>query len=305
MLNNKKTATVFICIGVVAIVAAIAVSIVFRRPNSFFSTDIPKDLDDAVAVSVFSMNKVTPSDITVDGKTQHYAQLRDCERYAESECLGEGHVTLGYTDKGDSVDVYALCSTIGYGFRDGLFVDNSGSFCIPTLITFDKTDNGKYIFKEAREALDGSENIPSIKKMFPAELAKKAIAAGSDDDIRDSLHDQCDACAAAYLKAIKREAKISSLSEEDYDLLSYHGVSDDVCNKLLKLRGEYGLYLGNFEKIESGVRYVYSVSWKGDEEGNGTVTYSKKDYDTGKVIKKYTYKVEGDSFKEVKQKKKK
>lgn len=295
----------FICLGVVAIVAAIIVSAVFRRPSSFYSTDIPNELDEAVGLSIYAMNGVSASDISMDGQTVHYAAVRDSEAFFETECLGEGHLTLGYTDKGDTVEVYALCSTIGYGFRDGMFVDNSGSFCIPTLIQLSKSADGGYVFKEAQEAEDGSENVPSIKKMFPAEIAKKAISAQSDDDIRDNLQGQCDSCAAAYLKAIGREAKVGSYYEEDFKLLSDYGVSDDVCNELLKRRPEYGLYLGEFEKIESGVRYVYSVKWKGDDSGSGTVTYSKKNYDTGKSVKKYTYKVEGDSITEVKAKKKK
>ena len=47
------------------------------------------------------------------------------------------------------------------------------------------------------------------------------------------------------------------------------------------------------------------MKWKGDDNGNGTVTYSKKNYDTGKTVSKYSYKVEGDNFTEVKAKKKK
>jgi hypothetical protein len=239
---------------------------------------------------------VSASDTEVDGKTVYYAEIRDSEAYSSSECLGEGHKVLGYRDKGDSAEVYALCSSIGYGFRDGMFVDNSGSFCIPTLIRFDRTENGEYIFKEAQESEDGGEFVSSVKKMFPASLAEKAIAAQGDEDLRDNLHDQCDACAAAYLKAIGREAKISSYVEEDYKLLSDYGVSDDVCNKLLKLRGEYGFLLGSFERIEGNVRYVYSVKWDGDDNGNGTVTYTKTIYGKKKPTEKFSYKVKGDKL---------
>ncbi len=303
MLNNKKTAMGFICVGIVAIIAAIFVSVFFRKP--YFSTDIPKELEEAVTSSIFKMNDVSMSDIIVDGQTMHYAEIRDSEIFFQSECLGEGHMTLGYTDRGKNVEVYVLCSTVGYGFRDGLFVDNSGSFCIPTLIKFDKSENGEYIFKEAQESLDGGAFASSVRNMFPASLAEKAIEAQGDDEITDALHNQCDACAAAYLQAIGRKAKIGSYNEEDYKLLSDFSVSDDVCNKLSKLRPEYGFLLGSFEKIEDGVRYVYSVKWDGDSNGKGTVTYAKTNYETGKVSKKYVYKVEGDKFTEVKAKAKK
>ncbi len=302
MLNNKKVAMGFICAGLAAIAAALVV--VILRPSDY-TTKIPEALDETVARSAFIRENVSLSDTTIDGKSYWYAAVTDPEMFIDSECIGEGHVILGYRKHSDSVDVYALCSLIGYGFRDGMLVDNMGSFCIPTLIQFDKTDNGEYIFKDAQEVMDGGEFVSSIKKMFPADLANKAISAQTDEGIRALLTKQCERYAAAYLKVLGRKATISSYQEQNFLILSNYGVSSDVENALCDLHPEYGFYVGSFEKLEADGRYVYSLKWDGDNNGNGTVTYTKSRYDTDEIIEKFDYRVKGDKFTEIKQKKKK
>lgn len=302
MLKNKKIALVFICVGLAAVTAAIIISL--AAPKQSYSTKIPPELDEAVARSIFSRVEVSLSDATIDGVEYKYASVDDKDRFLYSECMGEGHMILGYADKNGVTEVYALCSYIGYGFVNGVLVDNTGSFCIPTLVTFEKTKDGGYVFKSAEEAEDGGQFIPSIKKMFPADLAETAISAASDEAITTSMQEQCDAYAANYLKVIGRDAKISAYHEEDFKLLSDYGVSADVENILYGMYPEYGFYVGSFESIENGVRYVYAVQWEGNKKGTGTVTYTKTRYDSGKAVEKHVYSIKGDSIKEVKSKKK-
>lgn len=296
VLKNKKPAIGLIIVGMVAIVAALIV--VITRPVNY-STDIPKELDEAVAHSIFTMNGVSMSDITVDGQTLHYGAVRDSETIIESECLGEGHVILGYRDKGDIVEVYTLCGAIGYGFRDGMLVDESGYFRAATLIKFDKTEDGKYIFKEAQESKDGGLMVPSIREMFPSALAKKAISAQGNDEIGDAMQKQCDTYAAAYLKAIGREAEITSYHNQDFPILTDNGVSVAVSNTLYELHPEYSIYIGSFERLENGKRVVYSQWWSDNKIGPVTVTFQKSEYDSGKIVEKYVYKVEGDKFERI------
>ena len=101
-----------------------------------------------------------------------------------------------------------------------------------------------------------------------------------------------------------REAKISSYLKENFQLLSNFGVSAEVENKLCELHPEYGFYVGTMEKLELDGRYVYSIQWNGDDNGNGTVTYTKTRFDTEKVVEKFAYKVEGEKLTEIKPKKK-
>ena len=296
VLKNKKPAIGLISVGMVAIVAALIV--VITRPVNY-STDIPKELDEAVARSIFTMNGVSMSDITVDGQTLHYGAVRDSENMINSECLGEGHMILGYRDKGDSVDVYTLCSSVGYGLRNEMMVDESGYFCVATLIKFNRTEDGKYVFQEAQESKDGGLMIPSIKEMFPSALAKNAISAKGNDEISDSMQKQCDAYAAAYLKAIGREAEITSYHDQNFPILTDNGVSVAVSNALYKLHPEYSIYIGSFERLENGKRYVYSQWWSDNKIGPITVSFQKMEYDSGKIVEKYVYKVEDDKFERI------
>ena len=296
VLKNKKPAIGLICVGIVAIAAALIV--VITRPADY-RTDVPKELDEAVARSIFTMNGVSMSDITVNGQTLHYGAVRDSETIIESECLGEGHVILGYRDKGDIVEVYTLCGAIGYGFRDGMLVDESGYFRAATLIKFDKTEDGKYIFKEAQESKDGGLMVPSIREMFPSALAKKAISAQGNDEIGDAMQKQCDTYAAAYLKAIGREAEITSYHNQDFPILTDNGVSVAVSNALYELHPEYSIYVGSFERLENGKRVVYSQWWSDNKIGPVTVTFQKSEYGSGKIVEKYVYKVEGDKFERI------
>jgi hypothetical protein len=300
MLKNKKFAIGFICVGLLAIVAALVV--VIARPAAY-STEIPRELDDAVTACLFRRENVSLSDIEIDGKTEKYAALpvsRD-----GYECLGEGHTILGYRETKDGTEVYALCSVTGYGFRNGMLVDNYGYSCVPTLITFSRTEEGGYRFLTAREGEDGAYFASSVKKMFPAELAAKAIDAQGGGELFEAMQRQCDGYAEAYLRFIGREAKVSHYHDEDFETLSAFGVSDDVCNELLALRSEFGLYLGNFEELEEDGRFLYSVKWDGNENGVGTVTYTKTNLGTGKVVSQYRYSVDGERFKEIRPKKKK
>ena len=97
MLNNKKFASGLICVGIVAIIAAIAVSVIFAKN---YSTDIPAPLEEAVALSTFTRQGVSVSDIVIDGETRHYAALPDSSYLSGGECMGEAHEILGYSHKG-------------------------------------------------------------------------------------------------------------------------------------------------------------------------------------------------------------
>lgn len=303
VLKNKKPAIGLIGVGIVAMAAVLAV--VITRPVDY-STDIPKALDEAVARSIFTMNGVSVSDITVDGQTLHYAAVRDSERVMNYECLGEGHMIFGYKEKGDSVEVYALCSVSGYGFRDGILVDNTG-YCVPTLIRFEKDAEGHYRYKDRQEAKDGAEYKPSVYRMFPRRAADEVFAFGIDDAEKynargEKLQKQSDVYAAAYLRAIGREVEISSYYKENFPLLSDFGVSEEVSNALLELHGDYDLYVGRFEVLEYGKRYLYQKIWSDNKAGNGTVTFQKVEYDSGKIVERYIYVVEGDTFHQMKPK---
>ena len=83
------------------------------------------------------------------------------------------------------------------------------------------------------------------------------------------------------------------------------GVSDKVATALFRLHPDYSncfdenTKAGNIEKVENGVRYVYTVKWDGDNSGKGSVYFTKSEYDSGKIVEKTVYKVEGDKLKRI------
>lgn len=309
MLNNKKFAAGLICVGIVAAIAAITVSIFLGKD---YRTDVPQELDEAVALSTFTRLGVSMSDITINGETRHYADVGENWTYNDetpykTECLGEGHVILGYREKDSTVEVYAICEADEYCFQNGWLWEWSSYSCMPTLLIFDKDKDGSYLFKSAEEPSEDPLFGRPVSEFFPSDLVEIAVTASGDSEIGVSLSRQSLQYAEAYLVSIGRDGKLGVYCDEDQEITSLEGagVAEKVAAALYDLHPEYGVYTGTIEKREGGKRYVYAVSWDGDLHGNGTVTYSKTEYDTQKVVEEYSYKVKEDQYSLVKPKKKK
>ena len=307
VLKNKKTAIWVIVAALV--VAAVAAAVLMTRPKSY-AVDVPPELDDAIAASIFDDRKVSLSDFLMDDERYYYAAVSGLTERTDCECAGEGHLVLGMKESDHAVTVYALCSAAGYGFRDGNLVSNTGYSCVPTVITFAVDDDGHYRYQNRQEPEDGAYFRKSVENMFPrsvlAQYDKSMKTAGSHNEVAKQLSDQCDKYAEGYLKKIGREAKIGDYADFDFKILSDYGVSDQVCNALYELHtedgiyiGNYGIYLGNFETIEKGTRYVYSQTWEGDNNGNGTLTFAKYEYVSGTYVERFAYRIEGDTFTKV------
>ena len=310
VLKNKKP-TIFIICGALA-ATAVTAAVLLTHPKTY-SSEIPADLDKAVTKAIFNQNNVTytevsPTDLSdnsIDGLITQHAQSHFGSVYASTdvECIGEGHVILGMEQSDNKVEVYALCSAFGYGFRNGYFVDNAGYSQVPTRFTFIIDENGAYTLNSVKEAEDGDGLENSVYEMFPKTVADK-IFKESHEDYYEELIAQCNRCAETYLQTIGRNAKVSSYHDCDFKILTDYGVSVEVSNALMELRPEYDIYVGNFETIENGTRYLYSQIWSPDSKtyGNGTVTFLKCEYATGKEIEKFAYTVDGDTFTEIKYK---
>ena len=309
VLKSKKPAIWLICVGIVAIVTALIV--VITRPTDY-RTDVPKELDEAVARSIFTMNGVSMSDITVDGQIRHYAAVGenwefDRESPYKTECLGEGHEILGYREKDGSVEVYALCGVLEYTFSNGRFEECNGYTCVPTLMIFEKDKDGRYLFRSGKDTAHDEEFRNSIEEIFPKELARIAVNMAGDSEIGASIEIQCLPYAEAYLFKIGRAGTLSVYDDKTYvfSTLEGLGVSDKVATTLFHLHPDYSncfdenTKAGNIEKVENGVRYVYTVKWDGDNSGKGSVYFTKSEYDSGKIVEKTVYKVEGDKFKRI------
>lgn len=308
VLKNKKPTIFIICAALAA--TAIVAAVLLTRPKTY-STDIPDSLDKAVTKTVLEQNdatyiEVSPTDKSIEGVVTKYNQSYYFNsgyfgERTDIEYVGEGHIILGWEQSDNDIEVYALCSAYGYGFRDGYFVDNAGYSQVPTRFTFTIDDNGDYVLNSVKTAEDGDGFEDSVYEIFPKSIADKLFKP-SHEDYYEELNAQCNRCAEAYLKKIGRDPKVSSYHDCDFKILTDYGVSAEVSNALLELHPEYNIYVGRFETIENGTRYLYSQIWSPDPKtyGNGTVTFLKCEYATGKEIEKFAYSVEGDRFTEIK-----
>ena len=217
--------------------------------------------------------------------------------YLRGECAAEGHIILDTVQEGDFWQVYTLASVGQYGFCCGHFEKLSGSGSIPTMITIGQEENGEYYCHGVWQPMDGNLYVDSIKETFPRSLWNKALSA---DEQYGELKDQEVAYAQAYLESIGREAPIGSYGDFEHPLFTDNGMSVEVSNALIAMErlGYFPMFIGNQERVEDGVRWVYQTSWQHDGNGKGYAAYTKYAYDTGIVAQQYVFLVEGDSYTE-------
>lgn len=209
---------------------------------------------------------------------------RSSGKYLEGECIAEGHIILGNEDKIDAGTnkilesyVYALVSYGEYGFENGIFTKVSGSGAIPTKLTFSRNDLGEYLLIDYKQAEDGSNYTKSVRDMFPALIAERALHYTDFDSAK--LVSQEEEYVKAYLVAVRSDAKISQNVEK-----SLSNMNVNASNTLGDLFNEYPYWIGTEEKIENGVRYVYEKKWEDKGNGNGVVTFRKYEYDSNNVV---------------------
>ncbi len=299
---RRRTAKIWVIVLALLAVAVTGVALLTR--SAAYPVVASESLDRAIAEQTFAYDRVSMSDLLGD-RRYFYAAVSDFVGRSDVECYGEGHKIYGMKENKDgTLEVYAKCSAFGYGFRDGHLVINTGYSQVPTLIRFEKDDEGNYIFLSREEPKDGAAYVQSMRELFPRSIADRMLDATRDLDAAchnqeaAELSEQSKRYAEAYLQKIGREAEIGDYLDFDFKTLSDCGISDEVANELLELYGEYGMYVGNFERIENGTRYVYHLIWNddGNNIGNGTVTFMKTRYDDGEEIEKISYQVKGNHF---------
>ena len=193
--------------------------------------------------------------------------------FLDGECEAEGHVIMEIADTGSKTVVYALVEYAEFGFENGIFTDISGANN-PAVITIDNS-TGECEFREPR---DGSFYSEDINEMFPESCRAKILNA---EGYRTELWDQMEVYARKYLESIGRDAEIRTYARVEHYHLSEYGISEKVMNAVDEKCAYFPDEEGNREKIEDGVRYVYSTAY--DQE-SGLIKYTKYEYDTEKTV---------------------
>jgi hypothetical protein len=204
------------------------------------------------------------------------------DEYDPAECSGEGHIIMGYDTTGSAVKAYVLTMCGQYAFQDGNLVKSSGSGVIPAVMTFTDKD-GALTSTGIKYLDDGDLYASSIKEMFPQKYQTRVLNPADADE--KTLTAQEQAYAAAYLKTIGREAKIGGYGDFPHTLPD---IPVQASNNLLSFEDEngYPMWLGNQEKVENGVRYVYEKKW---DKSAGEIVYTKYEYGTDKVAGQFFF----------------
>ena len=213
------------------------------------------------------------------------AIIQDNENgYLEGECSAEGHMILGSSISGGNLKVYALTMYGNYGFQNGMFIKISGSGIIPAVLSFEK-DGSDYKLLEIEYPQDGAKYTESIKRMFPLKYRSAALHC---DSAYNGLLSQERSYAEAYLKSIGRKAYIGEYRDLEIVLLTDLGVSVDVSNKLIRDErlGEYPYWIGTAEYLESGKRYVRSLSL---DVAAGQIVYKTVEAESGETTESFVF----------------
>ena len=192
----------------------------------------------------------------------HTALLQDNEgKNWLGECAAEGHVIYGCEQSGSQWKVYLYHGYERYGFVNGYFTGVAGHWMCAVL-TMEPADDG-YVCRKIDYPSDGAELAPSIKRLFPKRLERRALSPTQSD--RDEVERQCAEQAQAYLRSIGRDAQIvryDKLNLKSPDLTA--DVSNKISNTLSRFEGLYEMEIGDREQLESGTRYTYRTAFLSD-----------------------------------------
>lgn len=249
----------FIVIAFLIVLSIFAVSLFIVKTDSLVSEPVECEVEDKLdeAISDAILNKATG--------------------YL-GECPTESHLIYGIEEDGDTVTVYLFEHYSSFGFENGFFIPKGGHSA-PAVYRFKCTDDS-IEFIDSQYPQDGSLYGKSIKKMFPFKYEKRALD-GPTDNERDVMWLNTVVQAQRYLEKVGRTATVCEYGDIEHRLLEDCGVSVEVSNEMLDLKPDYDFWIGNHEVLEDGKRFVYQTDI--DKE-NGYITYTKFEFETGKVV---------------------
>ena len=184
--------------------------------------------------------------------------------YSDSDFICESHITLateaaGPADNGDKIEtitVYAMVLIQRYNYTDNGLSEVGGSH-IPTAITFDVDESGKYTLKEYWIPRDGSYYAPDIRAKFPSGIWQDAL------DTQKYILAQIQNC---YAQAIGHKGlDIAPIIEKLFEtIMSSPAASSNVGDYIKAHRLVYRelTYYGDYT-----LRYIFSEFLKGGQTG--------------------------------------
>lgn len=222
--------------------------------------------------------------------------IKDQGNYLAGEVATEGHILLDTEEKDGIITAYTIASFGYFGFENGIFTKISGSGAIPTVITFERDEQGMYShfsMLSYQEPMDGAGYLDSVKEMFPEKYWSEVFPEGNR---YPELEQQQEEQATEYLKSINKTATVKASHVEK----KLPSISVPASNELFAKYTKYDSFLnscpywiGTREKIEDGKRYIYETSQSTTDDGYDLVSFSKRQED-GTTVQEAHYKIVGD-----------
>ena len=266
--RNRKIALTVIAVLILISLIAVLISLVPLNSQEYevnaddggiVLSALDKELDEAVSKAIISAN--------------------EAEESSFGEFTAESHIVYSAEEKKGAVKVCLFESHTVFGFKDGFFTDVSGG-STPSVLTFEPRENG-FVLLSRETARDGGDYVDSVKRIFPSRIAEKCLSGLTEAQSDQMWLDQADD-ARKYLRSIGRDdAIICPFRDIKTSFFSDYGVSDEISNKITDMGLEYDYTIGNHERIESGKRFVYQT---GFDLRNNLITFTKFEYDTGKIV---------------------
>lgn len=244
----------------------------------------------AVAVETnVAVPEESSEEMFIDSIVANAILEENADRYLGGECRGEGHIILEEVEEDGISTVYALMMYGEYEFQNvDYFIKTSGTGVIPVVMQFDLRLSSHTPLISFEWPMDGSLYNESIKVMFPDHLWNRVLSIRDED--RAVLEEMEHGYAERYLNEIGRDAVIGDYGDvANRTFLTDYGIRVEVSNKMLvnqKLMGPYPSWHGTREKVENGVRYIYSVFY---EEETNQIIYEKRVFDTMETVEKFVY----------------
>ena len=178
------------------------------------------------------------------------------DQYADGEYGAVGCILLGTKERGDTVTAFVLQGFSEFGFENDCFTEVQGNR-MPAVLIFTKSETG-YRFRELDYPGEGGYYTSSIKRLFPQKYWDRIFSHSEADN--DEIWRQCVQQAQEYLTQIGRTAAVLPWGDVERTWL-YDVISPEIADKLSGKTelAWYPDWIGTRERIENGVRYVYSV----------------------------------------------
>ncbi|EGW38766.1 hypothetical protein DOT_3296 [Desulfosporosinus sp. OT] len=254
--------------------------------STFFTVEPSVDV-----IITDSLQLLSPNADTIDEAVSRAVKSQG-KSYLAGEVVTEGHIILDSEEKDGQVKVYTIASIGWFGFENGIFTTVSGSGAIPTVMTFSQNESGAYVLLQYQEPQDGALYSGSLKKMFPQKLWPEALTEGKQ---YSELVIQKEEQAAAYLKSIGRDAKVSA----GYVERKLVDINVEASNKLFAELTKHNSFLnscpywiGSRELVENGVRYIYKTTQSKTADGYDLIIFQKNKED-GSIVTESKFKIVG------------